>query len=383
MKSNQENNFEIKKYLLNFMMKLIKKPVQIKTFHGGNISDTIRSVDYDLNNIHISKMLTPIGIQPEALIMANDGVFIKYSIDKINKKKKKKITFSSTYINNLELEQPEMKISIFFIYILIKALFKVDAYKVLYDDVDLADEEDRSQNKYSMFKRDLGSLLYPAEILKNSRLIDGQYADDRSPFQTAYDEYSLGKILDSASYEDPKEPREEETESHSSLIAGHQYVSGGAGEGKQYLRPDGEIDNRDEVKSDEDLPAYCDPPNPCPIGYLGEDCDPRPFAEFTAEFSKNYQEQQNCMCDEDHNECSKTVKPKSADKINKLLENIRNLEISDNKGFSPVVAKKSPRLKRSKKARSISNDTNLKNTRLLDKELKVENFRKLSVSVSQ
>ena len=89
------------------------------------------------------------------------------------------------------------------------------------------------------------------------------------------------------------DPREEETESHSSLGSGFQYVSGGAGEGKQHLQPDGRLSNKDEVKTDEDLPAYCHPPNPCPVGYNGEDCDRRPYEEFTAEYSKNYQEQQN------------------------------------------------------------------------------------------
>jgi hypothetical protein len=40
---------------------------------------------------------------------------------------------------------------------------------------------------------------------------------------------------------------------------GHQYVSGGAGEGPHRLKP--------QVKTDASLPAYCNPPNPCPVGY--------------------------------------------------------------------------------------------------------------------
>jgi hypothetical protein len=130
--------------------------------------------------------------------------------------------------------------------------------------------------------------------------------------------------------------RDEETESHSSLGAGHQYVSGGAGEGKQHLKPSGYVQNKEEVKSDEDLPAYCDPPNPCPIGYKGDDCDLRNFNEYTAEFSKNYQEQQFCMCDDDHNNCQAT---KSNDQLNDLIKNLKE-------NISPVVAKKSPRIRR-------------------------------------
>ena len=79
---------------------------------------------------------------------------------------------------------------------------------------------------------------------------------------------------------------------------------GGAGEGKQHLKPNGQHPNKAEVKSNIDLPAYCEPPNPCPVGYKGDDCDPRPYKEFTAQYSKKFQSKQNCMCDSDHNECN-------------------------------------------------------------------------------
>lgn len=139
--------------------------------------------------------------------------------------------------------------------------------------------------------------------------------------------------LDDNRYDDEQikaDQRDEETESHSSLGSGHQYVSGGAGEGKQHLQPDGSVLNRDEVKSDEDLPAYCDPPNPCPVGYNGEDCDSRPYEEFTADFSKNYQEQQNCMCDDDHNECKRAIRSKSNDKLADLIKEIQTAKADVN-----------------------------------------------------
>lgn len=62
--------------------------------------------------------------------------------------------------------------------------------------------------------------------------------------------------------------RDQEYLQHSSLW-GNQYVSGGAGEGKQRLKPEGSLKNRQEIKTDATLPAYCNPPNPCPIGYEG------------------------------------------------------------------------------------------------------------------
>jgi len=93
-------------------------------------------------------------------------------------------------------------------------------------------------------------------------------------------------------------PRDTEQLPHSSLW-GHKYVAGGAGEGQQFLQPAGTIPNRAEVKTDAILPAYCDPPNPCPPGMNAEDGCAEDF-ENTAEFSRQYQNRQQCMCDEEH-----------------------------------------------------------------------------------
>lgn len=131
-------------------------------------------------------------------------------------------------------------------------------------------------------------------------------------------------------------PSEAELESHSSFVNGNQYVSGGAGEGIQHLKPDGAVDNKNEVKSDEDLPAYCNPPNPCPIGYTGEDCDRTPFTQLDEDYSKMIQSQQNCMCDSDHNKCSKPGKSPLANILNGYQ-------------LSAAVAKKSPIVKRTRR----------------------------------
>ncbi|XP_054260879.1 neuroendocrine protein 7B2 [Macrosteles quadrilineatus] len=92
--------------------------------------------------------------------------------------------------------------------------------------------------------------------------------------------------------------RDQEYLQHSSLW-GHQYMTGGAGEGKQHLKPDGAILNQKQVKTDAALPAYCNPPNPCPVGYTAEDGCLEEF-ENTAAFSREYQSAQDCMCDSEH-----------------------------------------------------------------------------------
>jgi hypothetical protein len=80
---------------------------------------------------------------------------------------------------------------------------------------------------------------------------------------------------------------------------GHKYITGGAGEGDQRLHSDESFEHREEVKSDSVLPAYCEPPNPCPVGYSGADGCLEEF-DNTAEFSRNYQAQQQCLCDQEH-----------------------------------------------------------------------------------
>lgn len=47
------------------------------------------------------------------------------------------------------------------------------------------------------------------------------------------------------------------------------------------------------------LPAYCDPPNPCPIGYTTADGCIEDF-ENSSEFSRGFQSRQKCICDTEH-----------------------------------------------------------------------------------
>jgi len=93
--------------------------------------------------------------------------------------------------------------------------------------------------------------------------------------------------------------RDHEYLEHSPSLFGHQFMTGGAGEGTQKLKPDGSVNNFQVVKSDNVLPAYCNPPNPCPVGHTQEDGCLEEF-ENTAAFSREYQSNQECMCDSEH-----------------------------------------------------------------------------------
>ncbi|XP_065564907.1 neuroendocrine protein 7B2-like [Artemia franciscana] len=68
--------------------------------------------------------------------------------------------------------------------------------------------------------------------------------------------------------------------------------SGGNDEGFQF-------EDYSKPRSDTNLPAYCNPPNPCPLGYTEKDGCIEQF-ENSAAFSRAYQAAQDCMCDNEH-----------------------------------------------------------------------------------
>lgn len=114
--------------------------------------------------------------------------------------------------------------------------------------------------------------------------------------------------------------RDQEYLEHSSLW-GHQYVQGGAGEGRQRLKPDGSVQNLQVVKTDAVLPAYCNPPNPCPPGYAAGDGCLEDFVN-TAVFSREYQAAQECMCDTEHMfDCPGSTRENEIDALARSIQN--------------------------------------------------------------
>ncbi|XP_005188705.1 neuroendocrine protein 7B2 [Musca domestica] len=109
----------------------------------------------------------------------------------------------------------------------------------------------------------------------------------RSSGQHAPEDYEYRNIFPGGS--NPS-IRDQELMQHSSLW-GHQYVSGGMGEAPNHFPT--------LIKTDASLPAYCNPPNPCPQGY---DQSAGCISDFenTALFSREYQAAQDCTCDSEH-----------------------------------------------------------------------------------
>lgn len=89
------------------------------------------------------------------------------------------------------------------------------------------------------------------------------------------------------------------------FVNGEHKVSGGAGEGTQKLGPLGQFTNAQESKNDQ-LPSYCHPPNPCPVGYdsdtFSSPCEHGVVdsIRFNKHYIWNKMSTGACTCDTEH-----------------------------------------------------------------------------------
>jgi len=118
---------------------------------------------------------------------------------------------------------------------------------------------------------------------------------DAYPTDNRYDDGPLSQDYQYQNYPDYEELSEKlsvPTRSDDSLMsaASPKVSTGQAGAESQ--------DNQG-FRSNTMLPAYCDPPNPCPIGYTTADGCIEDF-ENSSEFSRGYQSRQKCICDTEH-----------------------------------------------------------------------------------
>ncbi|XP_045617008.1 neuroendocrine protein 7B2 [Procambarus clarkii] len=118
--------------------------------------------------------------------------------------------------------------------------------------------------------------------------------------------------------------RDQEYLSHSSLLS----TVLGNYEGKLKQRPKPNTSGLKSPSSGGEgvLPAYCNPPNPCPIGYTAADGCLEEF-DNTAGFSRDYQSLQDCMCDTEHMfECVDSTRDSE---ITALARSIQNEGVLD------------------------------------------------------
>lgn len=109
----------------------------------------------------------------------------------------------------------------------------------------------------------------------------------------------------------------------------------------------GESQDNQGFRTNTMLPAYCDPPNPCPIGYTTADGCIEDF-ENSSEFSRGYQSRQKCICDTEHMfDCPEENAHRGADDIAavNILAEVPGLVADENNPYLggqklPVAAKK-------------------------------------------
>jgi len=238
-------------------------------------------------------------------------------------------------------------------------------------DVGLERYEDMlMQNLYKRLSQIDSSYLNPSD-LEDDLVAKDEYRTARDDEQGVAEGEGLGRNGLVGGESSSAAIRDSEYIQHSSNFGsdGFIYMSGGAGEGKQHLTPDGSLSNlpsegHSEVKSDESLPFYCHPSNPCPKGYTSADgCQEN--VEDTADAQRawitNMQSHGFCPCDHEHMfNCPATgvgmpdrkgVEDSRdqalSDAVNKILADQAAATYMSGEKRQTLVAKKSPRIRRS------------------------------------
>lgn len=63
------------------MFKWLKdKPIDFEMYQGATVKGNFRSIDYDVLNIHVNNLQTPIGCVSEALLRTDDIVCFHFNI---------------------------------------------------------------------------------------------------------------------------------------------------------------------------------------------------------------------------------------------------------------------------------------------------------------
>ncbi|KAL5009138.1 hypothetical protein ScPMuIL_014719 [Solemya velum] len=200
-------------------------------------------------------------------------------------------------------------------------------------------------NSYTDLFGDL-SRLYKMQRLDSS--LDQYYDDDLD--SRSSDDWTIAyrdAAMDSPELFSGASIRDQEYAEQGPQLWGYQSVSGGTGDGKE---------NPKMVKTDKVLPAYCNPPNPCPKGYTADKNCLENF-ENSGENNRRLLEEQDCPCDAEHMfQCpagKKKITPKSEENagLENMFKQIQNIEgqdmeqnpyLSTGKKRETLVAKKSP-----------------------------------------
>lgn len=241
------------------------------------------------------------------------------------------------------------------------ALATLAESSIPYGDVQSLDDLYRLQRLYEMSQDPYLDVLAPVDDIAGRSV---------EPAQSLWGGGEEEEDEDSSLYNLPllsgAQARDEEHLEHSALQGLHA-VAGGTLEGEPAQK---------QVKTDKPLPAYCNPPNPCPLGKTAKEDNCVENFENTLDNNKNLMAKQDCPCDTEHMwSCpagQRTVTSKGSvgeAALNKVMSELA--ELHDNQ-FSlesnpywtsgvkrdKLVAKKSPGLVRRKRTQEQEEDWN-------------------------
>ena len=78
----QSRRAELREKFLRMIESMEGVNIEINMYQGAQVDGIFRAADYDISNIHVSKLNTPIGTVPEAVLRTTDIVAIKFKTQK-------------------------------------------------------------------------------------------------------------------------------------------------------------------------------------------------------------------------------------------------------------------------------------------------------------
>ena len=76
----QKNRAILRERFLRMLNYMENKTLEIDTYNGAKVSGSFRSIDYDIANMHLNNLMTPIGCVPEAIVRISDIITFKFYI---------------------------------------------------------------------------------------------------------------------------------------------------------------------------------------------------------------------------------------------------------------------------------------------------------------
>ena len=77
--NEQQKRAILRERFLKVLTYMENKVLEIDTYRGATVSGTFRSIDYDIENMHLNNLITPIGIMQEAILRTSDIEKFKFS----------------------------------------------------------------------------------------------------------------------------------------------------------------------------------------------------------------------------------------------------------------------------------------------------------------